>query len=71
MNKPISNQILEKVFKSRRGEIFFANDFVKYGIADNIRQVLSRLEKEKLIERLAHGVYIKQDSLLGNKNVIN
>ncbi|WP_410877820.1 DUF6088 family protein [Myroides sp. DW712] len=67
MNESISNQIVEKISKSKRGEIFFANDFVKYGTADNIRQVLSRLEKENLIERLAHGIYIKpkQDSLLG------
>lgn len=55
MSISISNQIVEKISKSKRGEIFFANDFIKYGTVDNIRQVLSRLEKEKLIERLSHG----------------
>jgi len=67
MRLSVSNQIEDKISKSRRGEIFFASDFVQYGTADNIRQVLFRLEKDKLIERLAHGIYIKpkQDSLLG------
>lgn len=67
MNESISNQIVDKISKSKRGEIFFAIDFVKYGTADNIWQILSRLEKENLIERLTHGIYIKpkQDSLLG------
>ncbi|WP_121965931.1 DUF6088 family protein [Myroides sp. N17-2] len=64
---PISNQIERKIVKSKRGDIFFADDFVKYGTADNIRQVLSRLEKERLIERIAQGIYTKpkQDSLIG------
>lgn len=43
------------------------DDFVKYGSSDNIRQVLSRLEKEGLVERLAHGIYLKPNKapLLG------
>ncbi|MHC5310583.1 DUF6088 family protein [Myroides sp. LJL116] len=67
MSESISNQIIGKISKSKRGKIFFANDFVKYGTSENIRQILSRLEKEKLIERIAQGIYIKpkQDSLLG------
>ncbi|MGG5505860.1 MULTISPECIES: DUF6088 family protein [unclassified Myroides] len=67
MDESVNSQIVEKISKSKRGGIFFASDFVKYGTSDNIRQVLSRLEKEKFIERLSHGIYIKpkQDSLLG------
>lgn len=61
------NQIQTKIFKSYFGGIFFSDDFDKYGSSDNIRKVLSRLENEGLIERLAHGIYIKpkKDSLLG------
>lgn len=46
---------------------FFLDDFEKYGSADNIRKVLSRFEKEDVVERLAHGIYIKpkKDPLLG------
>lgn len=53
--------------KSSRGELFFADDFVKYASSENVRKILSRLEHENLIERLAHGIYIKpkKDPLLG------
>lgn len=62
------NQIENKIVKAPRGELFFADDFVKYGSADNVRKILSRLEVESLIERLAHGIYIKPkiDPLLGS-----
>ena len=61
------NQIETKISKSSFGEIFFLDDFSKYGSSDNIRKVLSRLEKEGLVERLAQGIYLKpkKDPLLG------
>lgn len=60
-------QIEIKVKKSAKGKIFFADDFVKFGSSENIRKVLSRLEKEGLLERLAQGIYLvpKRDALLG------
>lgn len=67
MIQNIKYQIERKIIKSSRGELFFADDFIKYGTADNIRKILSRLEKEDIIERLSHGIYIKpkKDPLLG------
>lgn len=61
------NQIVLKIKKSSKGKIFFADDFVKFGSSENIRKVLSRLEKEGLLERLAQGIYLvpKKDELLG------
>lgn len=61
------NQIEIKIKKSAKGTIFFADDFVKFGSSENIRKVLSRLEKEGLLERLAQGIYVvpKKDALLG------
>lgn len=61
------NQIELKIKKSSKGKIFFADDFVKFGSPENIRKVLSRLEKEGLLERLAQGIYLvpKKDELLG------
>ena len=60
-------QIETKILKSPLGKLFFADDFVKYGSADNIRKVLSRLENDGLIVRLSQGIYLKpkQDVLLG------
>ncbi|MFV0174758.1 DUF6088 family protein [Empedobacter falsenii] len=56
-----------KISKSSFGEMFFLDDFSKYGSSDNIRKVLSRLENEGLVERLAQGIYLKpkKDLLLG------
>lgn len=61
------NQIQKKISKASFGEIFFLDDFSKYGSSDNIRKVLSRLEQEGLVERLAQGIYLKpkKDPLLG------
>ena len=61
------NQVELKIKKSSKGKIFFADDFVKFGSSENIRKVLSRLEKEGLLERLSHGIYLlpKKDELLG------
>ncbi|RAV28908.1 DUF6088 family protein [Sinomicrobium soli] len=56
-----------KILKSSRGSLFFADNFSTYASPDNIRQVLSRLEKEGLLVRLAHGIYLKPktDEILG------
>ena len=61
------NQVELKIKKSSKGKIFFADDFAKFGSSENIRKVLSRLEKEGLLERLAQGIYLvpKKDALLG------
>ncbi|MDM1139174.1 MULTISPECIES: DUF6088 family protein [unclassified Empedobacter] len=61
------NKIQTKISKSSFGEMFFLDDFSKYGSSDNIRKVLSRLENEGLVERLTHGIYLKpkKDLLLG------
>src|SRR5690606_28795311 len=61
------NQIQKKISKASFGEIFFLDDFTKYGSSDNIRKVLSRLEQDGLVERLAQGIYLKpkKDPLLG------
>lgn len=65
--KSSKNQIQTKISKSSFGEIFFLDDFIKYGSSENIRKVLSRLEEERIVIRLAQGIYLKpkKDSLLG------
>ena len=61
------NHIETKIKKSSKGKIFFAEDFLKFGSAENIRQVLCRLEEQGILVRLAHGIYLvpKKDELLG------
>ncbi|MGJ1365761.1 DUF6088 family protein [Sphingobacterium spiritivorum] len=61
------NKIENKILKSSRGELFFADDFKSLATPENIRLTLFRMENDGLIERLAHGIYIrpKKDPLLG------
>lgn len=61
------NKIENKILKSSRGELFFADDFKNLATPENIRLTLFRMENDGFIERLAHGIYIKpkKDPLLG------
>jgi len=54
----IANQIKTQIKRKRKGNIIFANDFKELGSGDAIRQVLSRLCKEKFIIRLSTGIYL-------------
>lgn len=59
---------IEKRIKSRpRGTVFFPDDFSAMGTSEAIRQGLVRLEKKKIIVRIAHGIYVrpKEHHLLG------
>jgi len=63
----IHNQIIKRITQKGKGNIFFPSDFVDFGSPDAVRQSLSRLTNDKIIERLAHGVYLypKHNPLLG------
>jgi len=67
MSQSSHNQIELKIKKSSKGKLFFAEDFSKNGSPENVRKVLSRLEQEALIIRLAQGIYLlpKIDEFLG------
>ena len=62
-----NNKIENKIAKASKGTLFFAEDFANIASQDNIRQSLSRLEKEGVLVRLAQGIYLKPqiDDLLG------
>jgi len=61
------NKIESMIKKMRRGKIFFADDFSKYGTHFAIRHTLSRLCKNKFIVRLSAGIYLfpKKHKILG------
>ena len=54
----INNEIIEYVKKKRRGRIYFADEFRKFGNNDAVRQALSRLCRKKILIRLAAGIYL-------------
>ena len=63
----IHNQIENKIKMLQKGKILFISDFIEYGSAENVKKVLLRLEKQQLLIRLAHGIYLypKIDKTLG------
>lgn len=67
MSETAKNKIENKILKSSRGELFFADDFKNLATPENIRLTLFRMENDGVIERLAHGIYIKpkKDPMLG------
>jgi len=63
----IEDKIRDKITSDERGAIYFPDDLMDFGSNEAIRQALVRLEKENVIERLAHGIYLypKKDPNLG------
>jgi len=53
----IENKIENRIRNSRRGKIFFQDDFAMFGTPGAIRLALSRIEKKGLLVRAAHGIY--------------
>lgn len=54
-----ASKIRDIIDKMPEGELFSANKFRHVASADNIKQVLSRLVRQKIIIRTARGVYLK------------
>lgn len=49
--------IYDCLLREGRGKIFFAQDFTMLGTADSVRQALCALTDDRIIVRLARGVY--------------
>jgi len=52
-----ASQIKDKILKSKRGKLFFPDDFATLGTPDAIRLALGKLQKSGLLMRVAHGIY--------------
>jgi len=63
-----SNKVKSKIKNSKRGKLFFPDDFAALGTPDAIRLALGKLHKSGLIMRVAHGIYYypKKDMKYGN-----
>ncbi len=53
----VHQEITDRIGNLPHGTILFPTDFRGLGTEDAIRKALSRLAKEKAIDRLAHGIY--------------
>lgn len=54
----IEKQVKKTITNYKTGKIFFPSDFSKIGSSTAIRQALNRLEDDKFLLRLAHGIYL-------------
>ncbi len=54
----IEKQVKKTITNYKTGKIFFPSDFSKIGPSTAIRQALNRLEDDKFLLRLAHGIYL-------------
>jgi hypothetical protein len=58
MEDSISGKIRQRIKKGKTGKIFFAKDFADIGNDELINKALFRLEKNKILVRLSHGIYL-------------
>jgi len=67
MGKLLDIQIITKIKKAKRGSVFFAKDFLKFGNSKTISKTLERLVKKEQLTRVARGIYslLKKHPLLG------
>jgi hypothetical protein len=54
----INNEIIIFIKRNRKGRIFFANEFRKFGSYEAVRQTLSRLCRKNFLVRLSAGIYL-------------
>jgi len=59
MEDSISGKIRQRITRGKSGKIYFAKDFSDIGNDELINKILYRLEKDKTLVRLSHGVYLR------------
>jgi hypothetical protein len=58
MENSITDKIRQRITKGKTGKIFFAKDFSDIGNDDLVNKALFRLERNKTLIRLSHGIYL-------------
>lgn len=68
MIKTVEDQILEKINHSKKGTLFFTENFLFAGNSKAVSKGLERLVLKNKIARVANGIYVKpkHSKLLGN-----
>jgi hypothetical protein len=67
MIQSIDDKIFAKIQKSKRGSLFFTDDFLSFGSAKAVSKALERSVTRGEIQRVARGIYARlaKDSILG------
>ncbi|MDR2915543.1 MAG: DUF6088 family protein [Tannerella sp.] len=53
----IDYKIFEKIKKTKRGALFFANNFVAVGNIDTVYRTLNRLVEKGELDKVTNGIY--------------
>lgn len=61
MNQSIENKVFNKIKKSKRGTLFFIEDFIRFGASKTISKSLERLTRENELRRLAPGIFYRPE----------
>ena len=63
----VDDHIIDKIKKSRKGSVFFIDDFLSFGTSKAVGKALERLVKKNEISRVSRGIYarLKQHPFLG------
>jgi len=57
MTYPISNKIVDRIYRKGKGSVFTPKDFQDLASRDNVKTTLKRLSEDGTIRRLLRGVY--------------
>lgn len=57
MTQTVENAVKNRIFAHGRGWCFTPKHFLDIGTNDSVRQALSKLQKQKIIRRIAQGLY--------------
>ncbi len=57
--KSVETKIVEAILSTTRGILIFPVDFQETGTSEAIRVALHRIEKDSIITRVAHGIYVR------------
>jgi len=59
MEDSLSGKIRQRIKRGKSGKIYFAKDFSDIGSDELINKALFRLERNKTLVRLSHGIYLR------------
>ena len=55
----IEYKVEKSILSKPRGTLILPSDFISFGSSDAVRKALDRLQDKEIIQRIAHGIYVR------------
>lgn len=55
----IEYKVEKSILSKPRGTLILPSDFIAFGSSDAVRKALDRLQDKEIIQRIAHGIYVR------------